>query len=126
MVFRRNGTTVDVLLLHRAHHGPSYVGDWAWTSPSGCRFPGEDVDVCAARELYEEAGLELPMRRLDAGEDWARYIAEAPSDVKVTLHDPEHDRYEWVSPAEATRRVLPSAPLESLTVALAEIGASVN
>lgn len=118
MVFRRCEDAIEILLLHRAHHGPDYVGDWAWTSPSGCRYPDEDVDACAARELYEEAGLQLPMRRLDAGEDWARYIAEAPADVTVTLHDPEHDRYEWVTPSEATSRVLPSAPLESLRTAL--------
>ena len=39
------------VLLHRAHHGPEWDGDWAWTPPSGSRKPGEDVGtvVVAAR-----------------------------------------------------------------------------
>lgn len=121
MVFRRVGGAVEVLLLHRAHHGPDYVGDWAWTPPAGCRLPGEDVDECADRELHEEAGLSLTRRRIDTGEEWARYVAEAPADAVVTLHDPEHDRYEWVPPAEALRRVRPEPPLTALQAALATV-----
>src|ERR1700734_4096021 len=45
------------VLLHRAHHGPDYAGDWAWTPPSGSRKPGEALAACAARELEEETGL---------------------------------------------------------------------
>lgn len=32
-----------LLLLHRAHHGPTHEGDWAWTPPSGARLPGDAV-----------------------------------------------------------------------------------
>jgi hypothetical protein len=39
------------LLLHRAHHGLGWEGDWAWTPRTGSRKPGEDVTACAIREL---------------------------------------------------------------------------
>ena len=123
-VYRYVRGELEVLLLHRAHHGPEYEGDWAWTTPAGCRLPGEDVDACAARELFEEAGLTLAMRRFDDGEEWARYLAEAPSDAVVTLHDPEHDRYVWVSTEEALRLGRPDPPLDALRAAVALVTAA--
>lgn len=121
VVYRPTPAGLELLLLHRARHGPDYAGDWAWTPPAGCRLPGEGVDVCARRELYEEAGLHVPMRRLDDGGDWAVYLAEADGDTEVTLHDPEHDRFEWVSAHEALRRVRPAVPLATLRDALAAL-----
>jgi 8-oxo-dGTP pyrophosphatase MutT (NUDIX family) len=108
VVWRRlAGNEIELLLLHRAHHGPDYAGDWAWTPPAGSRLPGEDVDVCAARELQEEAGLELPMTPFGDQENWATYVAEAPANAVVTLHDREHDSYRWVSVETALELVKP-------------------
>jgi 8-oxo-dGTP pyrophosphatase MutT (NUDIX family) len=118
VVWRVGGDGVELLLLHRAHHGAEYEGDWAWTPPTGARFPGEDVLVCAARELHEEAGLSLAMTRLDEGEPWARFVAEAPADAVVTMHDAEHDRYEWVPPDVALSRVAPEPVRDGLVKAL--------
>jgi 8-oxo-dGTP pyrophosphatase MutT (NUDIX family) len=67
------------LLLHRAHDGPDYDGDWAWTPPSGCRKPGEEITACAIRELGEETGLRerpWPVRVGDV--DWAVFALEVP------------------------------------------------
>jgi 8-oxo-dGTP pyrophosphatase MutT (NUDIX family) len=101
---------VEALLLHRAHHGPDYEGDWAWTSPAGARHPGEPVHAAALRELSEEAGLEsYLLAPLDLSGPWARFIAEVPYETDVRLVDPEHDRFEWVSPDEARGRALPTA-----------------
>jgi hypothetical protein len=61
------------VLLHRAHRGPDWAGDWAWTPPAGSRKPGEDVTACAVRELEEETGLRacpVPVLAGDAG--WGR------------------------------------------------------
>jgi 8-oxo-dGTP pyrophosphatase MutT (NUDIX family) len=116
--WRRAKGGIELLLLHRAHHGPDYSGDWAWTAPAGGRYPGEAVDACAARELYEEAGLSLSLTRLDEGERWARYVAEAPADAIVTLHDAEHDRYEWVTPAVALDLIKPEIVREGMRKAL--------
>jgi 8-oxo-dGTP pyrophosphatase MutT (NUDIX family) len=91
----------DVLLLHRAHEGPKYDGDWAWTPPSGARLPGESPEECARRELREEAGLDLALYRVpSASDDWTLWVADAAVDAEVTLDD-EHDAYRWLPPDEA-------------------------
>lgn len=108
VVFQRVSAGLRLLLLHRAHNGSAYEGDWAWTTPSGARLPGEPVSACAQRELAEETGLTLPLHPTACGRlDWAVYWAEAPHDATVTLLDAEHDRYEWLAPDEAFRRVAP-------------------
>jgi len=92
----------EVLLLHRAHEGPRYDGDWAWTPPSGARLPRESPHACARRELREETGLELePMPVPSPHDDWAYYVADAPADTEIVL-DAEHDAYRWVTVDDAS------------------------
>jgi 8-oxo-dGTP pyrophosphatase MutT (NUDIX family) len=101
---------VETLLLHRAHHGPDYDGDWAWTFPAGARLPGEPVYAAALRELAEEAGLAgLPLAPYDLSTSWARYLVDVPVDVEIELVDPEHDRFEWVSLETAQEQVKPKS-----------------
>jgi 8-oxo-dGTP pyrophosphatase MutT (NUDIX family) len=116
VVFRRGRAGLELLLLHRAHHGPAYDGDWAWTPPAGSRFPGEAVLACARRELREEAGLELEVRPTACGSaDWALFLAEAPPGAAVSLeHDREHDRYAWLPADEAVARCRPALVAEAL------------
>lgn len=115
VVWRRlPDNAIELLLLHRAHHGPDYSGDWAWTPPAGSRFPGEDVDACAARELHEEAGLELPMTRFERDPTWATYVAEAPANAVVTMHDREHDQFRWVDVETALALVKPDLVRETV------------
>jgi 8-oxo-dGTP pyrophosphatase MutT (NUDIX family) len=91
----------DVLILHRAHEGADFAGDWAWGPPAGARHPGEDVLACARRELLEETGLELTVEPFAAPDEYiALYTAEAPAGVEITLSS-EHDAYRWVSLDEA-------------------------
>jgi 8-oxo-dGTP pyrophosphatase MutT (NUDIX family) len=107
VVWRDDDGERQWLLLHRAHEGPDYEGDWAWTPPSGARLPGEDVDACARRELLEETGLSLAVERTDAvNDDWAVYTAHAPADAEIVL-DAEHDRFEWVRLPAAIARCRP-------------------
>jgi 8-oxo-dGTP pyrophosphatase MutT (NUDIX family) len=114
IVHRRGRDGLEFLLLHRAHHGPDYEGEWAWTPPSGARHPGEDVEACARRELAEETGLELDVHPTAFGTfAWVVFVAEAGAGDDVTL-SPEHDRFEWLDPEEAARRCTPgevAAPL---------------
>lgn len=99
------------LLLHRAHHGgPACEGDWAWTPPTGSRKPGEDLSACVARELREEIGwwqsVPQPVRTVDVS--WAVFALEVPWGTSVAVDGEEHDRFEWVSYAEARRRCQPA------------------
>lgn len=116
VVYRRAsaGAGCEFLLLHRAHNGPDYEGDWAWTPPSGARLPGEPLDACAVRELREETGLSLTPRPTDLGSaEWAVYLAEVEENAPITL-DVEHDRFEWVTLDHALRRCRPAVVSDAL------------
>jgi len=41
VVVRGQAAATEALLLHRAHNGPEYAGDWAWTPPAGERFASQ-------------------------------------------------------------------------------------
>jgi 8-oxo-dGTP pyrophosphatase MutT (NUDIX family) len=106
------------LLLHRAHRGPDYDGDWGWTPPSGSRKPGEDVTTCARRELQEEVGLVAspsPVIVVDA--DWAVFVLDLPWPAAITVDGLEHDRFEWVTYADAQRRLRPDVLAASFRAA---------
>jgi 8-oxo-dGTP pyrophosphatase MutT (NUDIX family) len=106
------------LLLHRAHKGPAWGGDWAWTPPSGSRKPGEDVTACAIRELHEETGLHgSPQPVVTSDTDWAVFVIEVPPGTEIAVDGTEHDRLEWVTYTEARRRCRPAAVADSFTTA---------
>ena len=122
VVFRRVGDTLELLMLHRAHHGPEYEGDWAWTPPSGSRLPGEPIEACARRELLEESGLDLELEPTDCGTaEWVVFVAEAPADAQVLL-DAEHDRYAWLPCEAALSRCRPDLAATPLQTAVTLIG----
>jgi 8-oxo-dGTP pyrophosphatase MutT (NUDIX family) len=107
VVYRRIGPRYEYLVLHRAHAGPGFEGDWAWTPPSGGRLPGEAAKACARRELLEETGMSLPPIPTAFGTaDWEVYLAQAPASWDVRLSD-EHDRFAWLPADEAVARCLP-------------------
>jgi lipoyl(octanoyl) transferase len=112
-VVRRQGSGVEWLVLHRAHRGREYEGDWAWGAPSGCRQPGEAVEACAWRELREETGLDLPPALLIHDEEWPLFLVEAPPDAEVCL-SAEHDAFRWVDLAAALHMIRPAAVAEQL------------
>lgn len=55
------------------------TGDLVWGCPSGCREAGEDIGMCAARELWEETGIRAdptPVVTQDIG--WALFRLQVP------------------------------------------------
>jgi ribosomal-protein-serine acetyltransferase len=125
VVWRTGASGREFLLLHRvAPGGPDYEGDWAWTPPAGARQPGESPDAAAARELKEESGLALSLAALphaSASDDVALYLAQAPPNAEVVVDD-EHDRFLWVTLADALPKCLPSVVASGLANAAARIG----
>jgi predicted amidohydrolase/8-oxo-dGTP pyrophosphatase MutT (NUDIX family) len=111
------------LLLHRAHHGPAWAGDWAWTPPAGARKPGEGVTEGAVRELLEETGLRAtPRPVLTEGVDWALFTLEVAWGTATALDGTEHDKAEWVSFAEAKARLRPAEVLDGFVTACDSAG----
>ncbi len=103
------GGKQEYLVLHRAHRGPAYDGDWAWTPPSGSRLPGEPILPSALRELAEESGLlAARLRPVDLRGAWAVFAVDVPAGAEARV-DAEHDRLEWVSLTEALARCRPDA-----------------
>jgi 8-oxo-dGTP pyrophosphatase MutT (NUDIX family) len=122
VVWRRGPHGREYLLLHRAHHGAAYAGDWAWTPPSGARQPGETPEEAAARELLEEAGLDLPFEAVaHVTAEVALFHAEAPAWAQVEI-DAEHDSFAWLPLDEAARRCLPPEVGTSLRIVDAYLG----
>ena len=115
LVFRRVGDSLQYLVLRRSTAEGDDEREWAWGPPSGARLPGEPVVACAARELEEETGFRLRLHEVTYDPAWASYWAEAPADARVQL-SPEHDSYEWVDLAEATRRCTPAIVAEQFQV----------
>jgi 8-oxo-dGTP pyrophosphatase MutT (NUDIX family) len=108
IVYRVTPFGTEFLILHRAHAGPDFEGDWAWTPPAGARYPSESLEDCAHRELGEETGLSGALRRLDSGPaEWAIFLVEVSDSSEVVLHDTEHDRFDWVSLSDAAARCRP-------------------
>jgi hypothetical protein len=80
-----------------------------WSAPSRRRHHR----VCSARA----PGGDLRIVPTDGGNDeWNVYAAEAPSDAVDIKLSPEHDRYQWASPADAADMCLSRMVAQSLSV----------
>jgi len=105
-----------LLIIRRSASAPRRALEWDLAG--GYVEPGEQFTVAAAREVKEEAGLDLDPSSLrlsyafsaDDGDDhtvcWLFYIGDvaADSDQTVSLSY-EHDSYRWVSPEAALNAI---------------------
>ena len=102
-MWRPEGGTVEVLLVHRPHHDD-------WSLPKGKALPGESASEAALREVEEETGLRCRLGRRLATSAYrdrrgrpklVRYWAMTPVEGEF-VPGPEVDRVRWVAAAEAS------------------------
>ena len=104
IVRRRDGGTVEYLLLHRAD---ATDGDWAWGPPAGVRLPGEDIEACARRALEDSTGLRLPLHCVTDDPTWAAFWVEARPLAEIALTG-DYDGFAWAPLDEAVHRCRPA------------------
>jgi 8-oxo-dGTP pyrophosphatase MutT (NUDIX family) len=76
-----------------------------------------------ARELREEIGLRASPHPVATDDvDWAVFALEVPWGTKVVVDGDEHDRFEWVSFAEAHQRCRPAELAASFLTACEAAG----
>ena len=128
-VFRRRGKRLELLLIRRSPHR-SLAG--VWQPVTGGIERRESVMRAAAREVREETGL-TPLRWwalehiamfFEPAQDRIRVVPVFAAEVAWTdpvyLSD-EHDRYAFVSPTMARRRVLWATQRHAITALLEEV-----
>ena len=128
-VFRRRGKRLELLLIRRA---PSRSLAGVWQPVTGGIERGESVLRAAAREVREETGL-TPLRWwalehiavfYEPAQDRVRVVPVFAAEVAWTdpvLLSDEHDRYAFVTPATARRRVLWATQRRAIAALLEEV-----
>jgi 8-oxo-dGTP pyrophosphatase MutT (NUDIX family) len=81
---------------------------------------GESEEACARRELLEETGLSITLRRV-VGTSYPTFVGELAGEPDVVLSD-EHDALDWVDAEELVRRCRPDPVSSGLADALARLG----
>jgi predicted NUDIX family NTP pyrophosphohydrolase len=132
LLYRRNGTGVEVLLAHPGGPFWRHRDEGAWSIPKGEVEAGEEELDVARREFNEETGhpppsiecVSLGEVRLKSGKYIAGWACEGDLDPAAAVSNttavewpprsgrqitiPEVDRVEWFAPDEARRRLNPA------------------
>ena len=132
VLFRRSGSTLEVLLVHPG--GPFWARRDAgvWSIPKGEYEPDEDALAAARREFEEELGsappedgaVDLGEIRQKSGKLVRAWAVEGDLDASATVYNkftmewppksgrmqefPEVDRAEWFTLADAREKLVPA------------------
>jgi 8-oxo-dGTP diphosphatase len=118
VVTRGQGDAAEVLLVHR----PKYDD---WSLPKGKQDPGEHVLRAAVREVFEETGVRVALRRplpsreylVDGTPKTVHYWRAEVEEEQEFTPNKEVDEIAWLPVDEAARRA--THPLDAELVALA-------
>src|SRR5215831_7476733 len=114
VILYRQQLELEIFWVRRAPHMIFQGGFHAF--PGGQVDAGEDVKVCAAREVEEEIGVKLdPATLVDVGRwvtpafvprrfDTHFFLARIPDGQEARVATTEHDRGEWIRPADALQK----------------------
>ena len=134
LLYRGEGDSLEVLLVHPGGPFWSKKDEGAWSIPKGELEEGEEPRACALRELGEEIGSSLglvPERLIELGEvrlksgkrvqGWAAegdfdpatlrsntFTMEWPPRSEKEGEFPEVDRAEWFAPEQARLKINPA------------------
>ena len=131
LLYKNDEFGLKVLLIHPG--GPYYIrkDEGIWSVPKGIIDPGEDVQVAACREFFEETGhrisgdlLLLPEVRYGSGKRLTVFASEGDLDLDSFKSNefemewppksgrmqsfPEADKAGWFSMEEAALKILPA------------------
>jgi predicted NUDIX family NTP pyrophosphohydrolase len=134
LLYRGDGDSLEVLLVHPGGPFWSKKDEGVWSIPKGELDEGEESRACALRELEEEIGSSLglvPERLIELGEvrlksgkrvqGWAAegdfdpaglrsntFTMEWPPRSGKEREFPEVDRAEWFAPEQARLKLNPA------------------
>jgi mutator protein MutT len=102
----------QVLVLRRSAQSKNNAG--LWDLPGGKCEPGEAMDAALAREVAEETGLHVRLKRLvgtaqaELDDRVVAYLITEAETVGGELRlSSEHDEYEWRAPHKLAERTFP-------------------
>ena len=104
----------EILLLHRNSSKPQGL---TWGVPAGKVDDGEDISKAILREILEETGIRLDLKKLKYFDkvfvrypdyDFVYHIfyTKFTKKPKVSINGSEHDNFKWVRPKEALKMPL--------------------
>jgi predicted NUDIX family NTP pyrophosphohydrolase len=134
LLYRGEGDSLEVLLVHPGGPFWSKKDEGAWSIPKGELEDGEESRACALRELEEEIGSSLDLTpeqlgelgevRLKSGKRVHGWAAEGDFDPAALRSNtfamewpprsgkerefPEVDRAEWFAPEQARLKINPA------------------
>lgn len=105
VVYKIKAGSISYLLLRRSWKNQG--DNWEWGPPGGARLPGEKVEDCMKRELYEETGLKRSAVLTEVGDKtWFIYSLQIEESKNIILSR-EHDQFIWVPLEKAIKKCSP-------------------